>query len=706
MDPFSGKLCESRPNAPTAPHNEGVRILPLTAALAFAVAFNSPVISDGHAEENLAPDGTTRTDRQGEERTTEPDLELDREFSPHESKLELGDDYITPPDNVDGFTVTDSATPSDETEASIGAVDADLVGLVDLVAETQPSDFADAGHIPDEYLIGPDADASQLPESAEISDLGGGWRLVSIDDTGVTDAASAMAVATDLADSTGAEVVPNTLLTLADDPLFSDQWALRNVGQSGGTRGADINVRLAWSATRGSANVVVAVLDSGIDLGHPDLASQLWRNGGESAGTGRDDDGNGYVDDIRGWDFIDDDPVPADTTGHGTAVSGIIAAAANGVGITGVAPGVRIMPIRVCDTVCPLSAIVKGLNYAADNGADVVNMSFTGAGEFFQPIADVLEGKGAGMVAVAAAGNDGIDIDVSPRYPASFRLGNLLAVAATDHHDRLASFSNYGRRTVDVAAPGASVLTTGTNRSYRTGSGTSFASPHVAGLAALMISILPNASASNIAGRIRNSAAKKSWLSGTIVSGGRLDAGATVAASFTFTDTLGSVFAADIAWLAASGITLGCNPPANTQFCPNRQVTRGQFAAMMRRALDLPAGPDVFGDDSGSVFEADINALAAAGIAKGCNPPANTRFCPDAPVSRGQMASFLTRALTLPSATSSFVDTRSSVHAGPIGSLAAAGITHGCNPPKNDHFCPDDSVTRGQMAAFLHRADP
>ena len=167
------------------------------------------------------------------------------------------------------------------------------------------------------------------------------------------------------------------------------------------------------------------------------------------------------------------------------------------------------------------------------------------------------------------------------------------------------------------------------------------------------------------------------------------------------------LFFADVEWLAAEGITLGCNPPANTNFCPDAKVTRGQMAAFLDRALDLPSGPDAFVDDGASVFEANINALAAAGITKGCNPPDNDRFCPDALVSRGQMAAFLNRALDLPAGVGdSFVDDNDSIFENDIDALAASGITKGCNPPVNDKFCPVASVTRGQMAAFLHRAAP
>jgi hypothetical protein len=173
-----------------------------------------------------------------------------------------------------------------------------------------------------------------------------------------------------------------------------------------------------------------------------------------------------------------------------------------------------------------------------------------------------------------------------------------------------------------------------------------------------------------------------------------------------FLDTTGSIFQADIEWLADQGITTGCNPPANNLFCPNANVTRGQMAAFLNRALALPAATgNAFSDDDDSIFEGDIEAIEAAGITKGCNPPANTNYCADEHVTRAQMAAFLVRALNLPPGPEKFSDDDDSIFEADIQALAAAGITLGCNPPTNDLFCPSSKVTRAQMAAFLHRAE-
>jgi hypothetical protein len=174
----------------------------------------------------------------------------------------------------------------------------------------------------------------------------------------------------------------------------------------------------------------------------------------------------------------------------------------------------------------------------------------------------------------------------------------------------------------------------------------------------------------------------------------------------TFVDDNESVHEASIEAIAAAGITVGCNPPVNDRFCPSQSVSRGQMAAFLNRALALPgSAEDYFTDDDGSVFEADINRVAAAGITLGCNPPANDRFCPDRSISRGEMATMLTRAFDYPDSTLDwFVDDATSVHASSINSIADVGVTLGCNPPENTRFCPTDPVTRAQMASFLVRA--
>lgn len=174
----------------------------------------------------------------------------------------------------------------------------------------------------------------------------------------------------------------------------------------------------------------------------------------------------------------------------------------------------------------------------------------------------------------------------------------------------------------------------------------------------------------------------------------------------TFVDDTGSVHEADIEAIAAVGITKGCNPPVNDHYCPGRAVTRGEMAAFIDRALTLSdSATDFFVDDDDSVFEASVNAVAAAGIARGCNPPDNTEFCPDRSITRAEMATMLQRAFTYPaSSTDWFGDDDGSVHQAAINAIAEAAVTRGCNPPANDRFCPEDPVTRAQMASFLVRS--
>jgi len=173
-----------------------------------------------------------------------------------------------------------------------------------------------------------------------------------------------------------------------------------------------------------------------------------------------------------------------------------------------------------------------------------------------------------------------------------------------------------------------------------------------------------------------------------------------------FTDDNGNTFEGDIDAIAAAGITKGCNPPTNSRYCPSDPVHRGAMAAFLRRALDLPnTDTDFFVDDNGNTFENDINAIAQAGITRGCNPPTNNRYCPGDVVSRGVMAALLRRALDLPNTDNDyFIDDRGSIFENDINAIAEVGITKGCNPPADDRFCPSDTVSRGAMAAFLRRA--
>ena len=328
-------------------------------------------------------------------------------------------------------------------------------------------------------------------------------------------------------------------LTTPTDLLFNKQQGLKNIGQTTNyTRGAndaDIDAPEAWEVSTGSKGVVVAVVDSGIDYNHPDLADNIWTNSGEmgtdsngldKSANGIDDDGNGYTDDFRGWDFVDNDNDPMDTNGHGTHVAGIIGASGNnGRGIAGVNWRVSLVPLRILDTLGQgeTSSAVKALEYATQMGFHIVNNSYAG-GAFDQNMEDAIsEARDQDVLFVAAAGNEGSNNDNTPIYPASYNLDNVLVVGASDKSDNLAYFSNYGLTSVDLVAPGEDILSTYLNKTYRYLSGTSMAAPHVSGAAALLSSKTPSMTFSQLKTTLTTSVDSFSHFQTKIASSGRLN---------------------------------------------------------------------------------------------------------------------------------------------------------------------------------------
>ena len=281
-----------------------------------------------------------------------------------------------------------------------------------------------------------------------------------------------------------------------DDERFDELWGLHNTGQTGGADDADINAPEAWEISTGSPEVIVGVIDTGIDYNHEDLADNIWINPGEIPDNGIDDDGNGYVDDIHGINSITGSGDPMDDHYHGTHCAGIIGAVGgNGKGVTGVNWTVKIIGIKFVSGGFGLdSDAVESINYAValrNRGVNirVLSNSWGGSG-YSQSLLDAInQANSAGILFVAAAGNSSADNDSSPLYPASYDTPNVLAVASTDHNDNLSSFSNYGATSVDIAAPGSSILSTRPNNNYYSTSGTSMATPHVAGAAALLLSV-------------------------------------------------------------------------------------------------------------------------------------------------------------------------------------------------------------------------
>jgi subtilisin family serine protease len=309
-------------------------------------------------------------------------------------------------------------------------------------------------------------------------------------------------------------------LLIPNDPYFDSMWALQK-----------IEAPRAWEVTSGTTTVVVAVVDTGAFYTHPDLSPNLWVNPGEVPGDGIDNDHNRRVDDVRGWDFVQEDNDPLDLDGHGTHVAGIIAGAGNnGIGIAGVSWAAKIMPLKGLNDsgVGYTSDLIEAIEYASANGAHVINCSW-GSPNYSRFLRDAICGSPA--LVVCAAGNDSNDNDAKPYYPAAYNCPNLVSVAATDQSDRLASFSNFGAASVHVGAPGVGILSTyistpqggPTQPAYAYAGGTSMAAPHVSGIASLIMAQNLSLSATQVRQALMNSVDLSPALNGKTVAGGRVN---------------------------------------------------------------------------------------------------------------------------------------------------------------------------------------
>jgi subtilisin family serine protease len=319
-------------------------------------------------------------------------------------------------------------------------------------------------------------------------------------------------------------------VTTPNDPLFSSQWSLDNTGQTGGTPDDDIDAPEAWDLTTGSSSVVVGVVDTGIDYTHPDLDGNIWTNPGEVAGDGVDNDGNGYANDIVGWNFVANTNNPYDDNLHGTHVSGTIAATTNnGVGVAGIDWNARILPVKIFDSNGSGSNAwsISGVNYAARLHASVINASW-GGGSQSQALSDAIANSGA--VFVAASGNNGSNNDSTAFYPASYRTANEIVVASVGSSGALSSFSEYGGRTVDLTAPGESISST-IPGGYASMSGTSMATPHVSGVVALLASLRPGLGPVQLAQQVVATAKPLASLAGKTIRGRMVDADGAVTAA-------------------------------------------------------------------------------------------------------------------------------------------------------------------------------
>ncbi|MEM9464248.1 MAG: S8 family serine peptidase [Actinomycetota bacterium] len=483
---------------------------------------------------------------------------------------------ITPTGAPDGGTIPidpaadeADARPEAGSDAAIGATDGESAWTIDggrgqlvLVDGELMRRDADGDLVPAGADVAVDADPTPghdpspsvavasfgHPTIDALAERDGVESIVAIGD-------GSFAVAVDdrsVLDGLPVEANEDTPLALFADPYESYQWALENTGSnlygvSGAppqTADADIDVTTAWASATG-AGVVVAVIDSGVDFSHPDLAPNRWTNPGEVCGNGVDDDANGHVDDCHGWDFAYDDNQPFNPGAHphGTHVAGIVAAeAGNGIGVAGVAPDAQIMDLNVGrltpsgEPAISTSSLARAVRYAADNGADIINLSLgtppgTPRSAMTTLESAILHAGDRGALVVVAAGNDRANLDgANTAWPASYEFPHVVTVAATAPDETLASFSNFGS-VVDVAAPGHVILSAApaANGSYVFMSGTSQATPVVAGVAALALDADPGLHASALRDAIRSTADRHDAYVGRIPDGMRANAGNLVA---------------------------------------------------------------------------------------------------------------------------------------------------------------------------------
>jgi predicted outer membrane repeat protein len=317
----------------------------------------------------------------------------------------------------------------------------------------------------------------------------------------------------------GINVIPN-------DTYFEQQWALNNTGQTGGLNDADIDAVEAWDISTGSKDVIVGIIDSGIDYLHDDLKTNVFQNPNEIEGNGIDDDENGLVDDVYGYDFYNDDNDPFDDNGHGTHVAGIIGAATNNeTGVAGLAWQTRILPIKFSgsDGTGSSSAALSAIEYAVDMGAMVLNLSWGGTAyseALFQTISGA---EKTGVLFVTSAGNSATDNDLVPHYPSSYELPNIISVAASNENDLAADFSNWGITSVDLCAPGKTILSTLPDNYYGYMSGSSMAAPFVTGSIALVYSQFPEMSYLEVKQQLLATVDYKETFIGKNLTAGRLN---------------------------------------------------------------------------------------------------------------------------------------------------------------------------------------
>jgi len=311
-----------------------------------------------------------------------------------------------------------------------------------------------------------------------------------------------------------------------NDDYFNNLWGLNNLRQAKGASGADIDATDAWDIQTDSSSIISAVIDTGVDYNHEDLTQNMWININEIADNGIDDDKNGFVDDVYGWDFINNDNDPFDDNSHGTHVAGTISAEGNNsIGVSGVCWSGKIMALKFLDANGSgnNADAIKAIDYAIKMGARVLNNSWGGSG-FSQALgAAISKANKTGALFIVAAGDNGTNNDAVPNYPSSYNIRNIISVAATDNNDNLASFSNYGVLSVHLASPGVNIYSTNPGNRYGYKNGTSMAVPYVSGAVALIMEIFSDETPFEIKSRILNSVDLIQTLEGKVATGERVN---------------------------------------------------------------------------------------------------------------------------------------------------------------------------------------
>lgn len=446
-------------------------------------------------------------------------------------------------------------------------------------------------------------------------------------------------------------VEPDWIVTVSQTPADTaftngSLWGLRNTGQNGGVSGVDVNAVPAWTLTTGSPAVIVGVVDTGIRYTHQDLAGNMWVNPGEIPGNSLDDDGNGYVDDIHGINSILNNGNPMDDGNHGSHCAGTIAASANNAGqLVGVAWNVKLMGLKFLSSAGSgaTSDAIECINYGVAKGAHILSNSWGGGG-FSQALLDSINAaNAAGVLFVAAAGNESSNTDLTATYPANYNAPNILSVSAVDRAGALASFSNYGASSVDLGAPGVAILscTSASDTSYDSYNGTSMAAPHVSGVAALIRSRFPTAGAAEMRSRLMATTRPLASLAGRSVTGGIVNAQAalTVAAD----GVLELRASAAVAVLPANVATAFYVSVSDLNPITGATVTGGLDTTPPVPFLDNGTSPDAVANDgvysarltapaTGSTTTLNVRAVVGGAPATGAfpfpiiSPPVNDNF--------------------------------------------------------------------------------